>query len=188
MEIQTSSVLPDILIIKPDVFPDERGYFLETFQAERYRRFGMDTIFVQDNLSFSREQVLRGLHYQVGAPQAKLVQVIDGEVFDVAVDVRRGSPSFGRWAGHVLSSGNNLQLFIPEGFAHGFLVRSASALVVYKCTSIYNCGLERGIFWNDPDLNIEWGTAQPILSEKDAHFPNLSAVPAIDLPVFSRTE
>ena len=185
MDIQPSNILPEIRILKPDVFRDERGGFFETFHAGKYRAQGIDPGFVQDNFSFSVKNVIRGLHYQVGRPQGKLVWVPEGEVFDVAVDVRRGSPTFGRWAGHLLSSENNLQLWIPAGFAHGFAVRSERALFAYKCTDFYDPSLERGIRWDDPDLNIPWEAGpQPVVSAKDRQFPLLAAIPEDDLPSY----
>ena len=186
MEIQRSSVLPEIMLLKPDVFPDARGYFYEGYRMERYRSLGIDRIFVQDNFSYSVRNVIRGLHYQAGRPQGKLVWVLEGEVFDVAVDIRRGSPSFGKWAGHLLSSENHFQLYIPEGFAHGFAVRSEHALVAYKCTASYDGTLERGIRWDDSALNINWEIARPVLSDKDLHFPNLADILVDDLPRFDQ--
>lgn len=159
--------LPGVLIIEPDVHGDARGFFMETWQKERYAQYGLPTNFVQDNLSFSHKGVLRGLHYQDPNPQGKLVYVLQGEVFDVAVDIRRGSPTFGQWVGVTLSSENKRQLYIPEGFAHGFCVTSETALFAYKCTDYYNPQAEHGIIWNDPDIGIEWPVKKPILSEKD---------------------
>jgi dTDP-4-dehydrorhamnose 3,5-epimerase len=188
MEVKTSTVLPEIKIIKPAVFLDKRGYFLETYHAGRYIGDGIDAAFVQDNFSYSVRNVIRGLHYQIGTPQAKLVWVIEGEVLDIAVDIRCDSPSFGRWAGHLLSSENHLQLYVPEGFAHGFLVRSEQALVMYKCTDYYDRDRERGIRWDDPELDITWHAVNPILSEKDRHFPFLSAIAENELPAYPAPE
>ncbi len=188
MEIQTSSVVPEIKIVKPAVFTDERGCFLEAYHADRYGRNGIDAVFVQDNVSYSVRNVIRGLHYQMGKPQGKLIWVIAGEVLDIAVDIRRGSPSFGRWVGHLLSSENHLQLYIPEGLAHGFLVRSEQALVMYKCTEYYDRDRERGIRWDDPKLNIHWDVTHPVLSEKDRQFPFLSAITDGELPAYPAPE
>jgi len=170
--IKTS--LEGLLILEPKVFKDQRGYFLETYQRLRYRDCGVDRIFVQDNLSFSTHNTLRGLHFQITQPQTKLVQVITGEIFDVAVDIRRGSATFGKWAGIVLSEENKRQLLVPEGFAHGFCVLSQSAHVAYKCSVFYNPADEGGILWSDPAIGIDWPVKDPILSDKDRQFPCLS--------------
>ena len=164
-----SSELPDVLIIQPRVFEDERGFFLESYQKQRFEAAGIPFDFVQDNHSLSRRGVLRGLHYQIRQAQGKLVRVISGEVFDVAVDIRRSSPTFGRWTGAVLSAANKTMLWIPPGFAHGFYVLSEQAEVLYKATDYYAPQWERTILWNDPDLGIRWpqGPA-PIVSAKDA--------------------
>lgn len=159
--------LPGVLIIEPDVHGDARGFFMETWQQKRYAEYGLPANFVQDNLSLSHKGVLRGLHYQDPNPQGKLVYVLQGEVFDVAVDIRRDSPTFGQWVGVTLSSENKRQLYIPEGFAHGFCVTSETALFAYKCTDYYNPQAEHGIIWNDPDIGIEWPVKKPVLSEKD---------------------
>jgi dTDP-4-dehydrorhamnose 3,5-epimerase len=166
----TPASLPGVLVIEPDVFTDARGTFFESYNAARF-----DTAipgsprFVQDNQSTSAKHVLRGLHYQITKPQAKLVRVIAGEIFDVSVDLRRSSPTFGRWNGIVLSSANRRQVWVPEGFAHGFLVLSDSADVLYKTTDYYTPPAERTLQWNDPDLAVAWPiTAPVILSEKDA--------------------
>ncbi len=163
----TETNLKDVLLIEPDVFGDERGFFFESYNLARYRELGIDETFVQDNHSQSVRNTVRGLHYQVNPGQGKLVRVVVGEVFDVAVDIRFGSPTFGRWTGHYLSAGNKLQLYIPAGFAHGFCVTSDVAEFEYKCTSFYSPRDERGILWNDPDLNIDWPVDEPILSGKD---------------------
>ena len=160
--------LPGVLLIETRRFDDKRGWFLESWNAARYREAGVDLSFVQDNVSFSRKGVLRGLHFQDPHPQGKLVWVVQGEVWDVAVDVRRGSPTFGRWLGHTLSANNARQLFIPEGFAHGFVVLSETALVCYKCTAPYRPEAERTLRWDDPDVGIEWPISDPVVSEKDA--------------------
>jgi dTDP-4-dehydrorhamnose 3,5-epimerase len=175
----------DLVILEPRVFADNRGHFLELFQAERYLEHGVPGRFVQDNLSYSTKGVVRGLHYQLGRPQGKLVGVIQGVVFDVAVDIRTGSPTFGRYTGIVLSSENYPQVYIPEGFAHGFCVLSESAIVLYKCTDYYVPREERGIRWNDPSLNIAWPVRTPVLSEKDAAYPLLKDMGEDQLPPFS---
>lgn len=156
-----------VMIIEPDVAGDKRGFFMETYSRKRYTDIGLPDEFVQDNLSWSGKGVLRGLHYQLEHPQAKLVQVLKGEVFDVAVDIRVGSPFFGQWAGVMLSEDNKRQLYIPKGFAHGFCVTSENALFHYKCGDYYTPNDEYGLLWSDPDLGIVWPLDQPILSEKD---------------------
>jgi dTDP-4-dehydrorhamnose 3,5-epimerase len=174
----------DLVVLEPRVFTDNRGYFFEIYQAERYREYGIPDRFVQDNLSVSTHGVLRGLHYQLGRPQGKLVSVMEGTVFDVSVDIRRGSLTFGHYDGLVLSSENHRQVYIPEGFAHGFCVLSEAAIVVYKCTDYYDPKEERGIRWDDPSLNIAWPITTPVLSEKDAAYPFLSAMGVDQLPKF----
>lgn len=159
--------LSGLLLIRPDVFGDARGFFQETWNLRRYTEGGLDRQFVQDNLSFSKKGILRGLHFQNPRPQSKLVHVLQGEVFDVAVDIRADSPSFGQWYGVHLSSENHLQLFIPEGFAHGFCVTSDTALFTYKCSDFYSPESECCIAWNDPVLDIEWPIENPELSPKD---------------------
>jgi dTDP-4-dehydrorhamnose 3,5-epimerase len=159
--------LPGVLIIEPKVFGDDRGFFMETWNKERYAEAGIPTEFVQDNISFSKKGVLRGLHFQDPNPQGKLVSVLQGEVYDVAVDIRRGSPAFGKWVGVSLSSDNKRQLYVPEGFAHGFCVTSETALFSYKCTDWYNSKAEKTLLWNDPGLGIKWPLEKPRLSEKD---------------------
>lgn len=164
-----STKLHDCVIIEPKVFGDERGFFLETFQAERYAELaGITLPFVQDNHSRSSSAVLRGLHYQKTKPQGKLVRVVRGEVYDVAVDIRHGSPTFGQWEGIILSEENKRQFWVPPGFAHGFLVLSDTADFEYKCTDYYDPADEGSVLWNDPDLDIPWPIATPILSIKDA--------------------
>ncbi len=180
--IQTS--IPDVLIIKPQVFGDQRGFFMETFHAERYRNAGIAGPFVQDNFSRSVRNVLRGLHYQVRKPQGKLVQVMKGKVYDVAVDIRSGSPYFGRWEGIELSEENNTQFYVPPGFAHGFCVLSDVVDFAYKCTDYYNPEDEAGICWNDPDIGIDWPLDDPVLSSKDTTYPVLKDVPSDKLPNF----
>jgi dTDP-4-dehydrorhamnose 3,5-epimerase len=166
--------VPDVLIIEPDVYSDARGFFLETYHAARYRAHGIDGPFVQDNHSRSRAGTLRGLHLQVGRPQGKLVRVIAGEIYDVGVDVRRGSPTFGQWAGTLLSAENFRQCYIPAGFAHGFCVLSEVAEVEYKCTDLYEPSSEIGIAWNDPALGIAWPVEDPLLSDRDRSHPKLA--------------
>lgn len=169
--------LAGLRLIEPDVFGDARGFFTELWNAERYRAHGLEVLFVQDNLSWSRRASLRGLHFQNPTPQGKLVTVLEGEVFDVAVDLRRGSPTFGRWEGVRLSSENRRQLYVPEGFAHGFQVLSENALFYYKCTAAYAAGHERAVRWDDPDLAIAWPLPEPVLSTKDAAAPRLRDLP-----------
>lgn len=163
----SSTNLPEVLLIEPDVFGDERGYFCETWQKQRYADHGLAVDFVQDNLSFSQQNILRGLHVQNPYAQGKLVHVLQGEVFDVAVDIRAGSPNFGRWVGVYLSAENHHQLYIPPGFAHGFCVTSATALFAYKCTELYHPETEFSVAWNDADIGIQWPITSPNLSKKD---------------------
>ena len=179
----TNSPLPGVVIVEPLVFSDERGFFLETYHREKYVRGGIDAVFVQDNHSRSRKGVLRGLHYQLNAPQAKLVYVVSGEIFDVAVDIRRNSPTFGRWTGARLSSENHRQLFVPEGFAHGFCTLSPKADVIYKCSNLYDPEDDFGLLWNDPEVGIQWPLSDPVISEKDRVHPTLKTMPADRLPV-----
>jgi dTDP-4-dehydrorhamnose 3,5-epimerase len=168
--------VPDVLIIEPDVVRDARGFFVETYQTERYRSVGIDDHFVQDNSSRSIAGTVRGLHLQVSRPQAKLVRVTAGVVYDVAVDVRRGSPTFGQWVAVELSADNFKQCYIPEGFAHGFAVLSPHADIEYKCTGLYDPASEVGIAWNDPAIGITWPLDRPpILSERDRTHPTLAA-------------
>jgi len=177
--------LPEVLIIEPAVFGDARGFFMETWHQKRCAAVGLPTSFVQDNLSFSRQGTLRGLHFQHPHAQGKLVYVLQGEVFDVAVDIRFGSPTFGQWVGITLSAGNKRQLFIPPGFAHGFCVTSETALFAYKCTDFYNPQAEGGIIWNDPDIGIAWPIDTPVLSEKDRNYPRLKELPPGRLPQYA---
>ena len=173
----TPTALPEVLLLEPDVFGDARGYFLETWSRERYRALGIGCDFVQDNLSRSSRGVLRGMHMQNPYTQAKLVSVPQGEVFDVAVDVRVGSPRFGKWVGVTLSSENKRQLFIPAGFAHGFCVVSDDVLFSYKCSDSYHPETEVGFRWNDPDVGIAWPIEAPSLSKKDAAYARLADIP-----------
>jgi dTDP-4-dehydrorhamnose 3,5-epimerase len=178
--------LPGVLIIEPAVFGDARGFFMEIWNEKRYAATGLLASFVQDNLSFSRQGTLRGLHFQHPNAQGKLVFVLQGEVFDVAVDIRNGSPTFGQWVGVILSADNKRQLYIPEGFAHGFCVISETALFAYKCTDFYNPKTESGIAWDDPDIGITWPNNKPILSEKDRNYPRLKELPPGRLPQYRR--
>jgi len=166
MKIQ-STLLPGVLLIEPKVIPDSRGTFQEMFQEERYRRAGIKERFVQDNFSRSCRGTLRGMHYQIDRPQGKLVQAIRGELFDVAVDLRQDSPTFGQWQGVYLSDVNHRQLYIPPGLAHGFCVVSETADFYYKCTDYYQPHLEQTLLWNDPQVAIDWPLDDPLLSEKD---------------------
>lgn len=165
--------IPDVKLIKPRRFDDDRGFFQQTYQRAQYVAAGIDAVFVQDNWSRSSKGVLRGLHYQFEHAQAKLVSVIQGEVFDVAVDMRRNSPTFGQWVGDRLSAENGYQLFIPKGFAHGFMVLSDTVDFMYKCDDFYAPGDEYGVIWNDPDIGIEWPMViNPLVSDKDEVLPS----------------
>lgn len=166
--------LPGVLIVEPEVFADGRGFFMETYHEARYREHGIKGPFVQDNHSRSVAGTVRGLHLQVRRPQGKLVRVIEGEVFDVSVDVRRGSPTFGRWVGVTLTAENVRQCYVPPGFAHGFCVLSPIAQVEYKCTEFYDPGGELGVAWNDPALAIAWPVREPVLSARDKGHPTLA--------------
>lgn len=168
--------LPGVLLIEPDVYRDPRGFFLETYQETKYHDGGISEVFVQDNHSRSVGPILRGLHLQLSRPQGKLVRVVEGEIFDVAVDLRRGSPHFGRWVGFTLSAGNFFQCYIPPGFAHGFCVTGECAQVEYKCTALYDPRDELSIRWSDPDLAVRWPLADPLLSPKDGNAPTLAEV------------
>ena len=172
------------MVIEPAVFGDGRGYFFETWNADRYGEHGLPARFVQSNISSSARGVLRGLHYQWPNPQGKLVSVLEGEVYDVAVDIRRGSPHFGRWAAVVLSAENKRQLWIPEGFAHGFVVLSERAIFSYLCTAQYDKAADAGVRWNDAAIGIDWPISEPLLSDKDAKAPFLSDVAADRLPPY----
>lgn len=174
--------IPGVLIVEPPVFGDTRGFFMETWRQERYEQLGIKEKFVQDNLSFSSKGILRGLHYQHPHEQGKLVTVVQGEVFDVAVDIRHGSPAFGQWVGVTLSGDNHRQLWIPPGLAHGFCVLSDTAYFMYKCTDVYTPAAEGGIIWNDPDIGIDWPVQGPVLSAKDQVYPRLRDIPADRLP------
>ncbi|MCL4279587.1 MAG: dTDP-4-dehydrorhamnose 3,5-epimerase [Ignavibacteriaceae bacterium] len=173
----TRTDIPGLLIIEPDVFKDDRGYFFESFSKNRYKEIGLPEEFVQDNISKSKIGTVRGLHYQVGEKaQGKLCQVIEGEALDVAVDIRFNSPTFGKYFSLILDSEKKLQLWIPQGFAHGFSVLSEEAIFSYKCTNYYSKPDERTIIFNDQDLNIDWKVEQPIVSEKDLRAKNFKAI------------
>jgi dTDP-4-dehydrorhamnose 3,5-epimerase len=182
----TPSIIPDVLIIEPEVYRDGRGFFVEFYHADKYRANGIAETFVQDNHSCSAARTLRGLHMQRRRPQAKLVRVIAGEIFDVAVDLRRGSPTFGRSVGVVLSAANFRQCYIPIGFAHGFCALTPGTEVEYKCSDVYDAADEFGIAWNDPTLAIEWPINDPLLSERDRSHPTLAEI-ADDLPSYTGT-
>lgn len=177
--------LPGVLIVEPDRFGDDRGFFQEIWHEGRYKDAGILGPFVQDNMSLSGGGVLRGLHLQNPNGQGKLVYALQGEVFDVAVDLRVGSPTFGRWAGAVLPADTGRQLWIPEGFGHGFCVLSESALFAYKCTDLYSRDAELSVLWNDPDIGIDWPLDDPLVSEKDAAAPRLSDIDRSRLPAYS---
>lgn len=179
-----STPLPGVIVIEPRVFGDSRGFFMETYQAKRYEDAGIKESFVQDNASRSRKGVLRGLHYQLKHPQGKLVSVSRGEIFDVAVDIRVGSPTFGQHYSQILSEENHLQMYIPPGFAHGFCVMSDVADFSYKCTDYYDVASERSLTWNDPQLEIVWPLTEVTLSEKDKNSVCLGDMPDVDLPKY----
>ena len=178
------TTLPGVIVIEPKVFGDQRGFFQETYHAQRYREAGLDVTFVQDNHSRSRRGVLRGLHYQMIQMQGKLVSVTRGEVFDVAVDIRKGSATFGQWYGTHLNDENHRQMYVPPGYAHGFCVLSETVDFIYKCTDYYHPQSEKGVLWNDPEIGIEWPISidEVILSEKDQKNRRLSEVAKEDLP------
>ncbi len=178
----TPTAITDVLVIEPDVFGDHRGFFMETYQRQRYMDHGIRDEFVQDNLSFSVYGTLRGLHFQIRRPQAKLVQVIEGVIYDVAVDLRPSSRSYRQWVGVSLSSENRRQLYIPEGFAHGFCVTSKTAYFSYKCSDYYLPEDEGGIHWTDPDIGIDWPVDDPIVSAKDQQLPMHRTLAASQLP------
>lgn len=176
--------LPGVILLEPRAFGDPRGFFMETYQQARYREAGLPEQFVQDNHSRSRQGVLRGLHYQLIQPQGKLVWAARGRMFDVAVDIRRGWPTFGRWVGFILDDIDHRQLYIPPGFAHGFCVLSEEADFLYKCTDYYHPSSEQGILWNDPAIGIAWPIQEPSLSDKDARLPRLAEQAPDKLPVY----
>lgn len=177
--------IPGVLVIDPAVHRDARGYFFESYRADRLAAAGIHRTFVQDNVSRSVRGVVRGLHYQLANPQAKLITVLRGEVFDVVADIRRGSPTFGRWMGIILSEANHRQLFVPEGCAHGFMALSDVVDFHYKNSAFYTPGDEYGILWNDPDLAVDWPDAASSLSPKDAALPRLRQAPTDHLPRWS---
>lgn len=180
------TALPGVMVIEPDVIKDSRGFFMEIFHQKKYAGCGISKPFVQDNFSRSCKGTLRGLHYQLNHPQAKLVYVTTGEIYDVVVDIRRGSPTFGKWVGVYLSSENRRQLFIPEGFAHGFCVLSETVDFFYKCTDLYHPGDDHVILWSDPALGIDWPVKDPLLSAKDSRQLSLKDVPQELLPVYKK--
>lgn len=186
MKVESTS-LPGVLMIEPERYGDGRGFFLEAWHLRRYAEAGIDAAFVQDNVSYSERNVLRGLHLQNPNAQGKLIWVLQGEVFDAVVDLRRGSPSFGRWTGVVLSSQNQRQLWVPEGYGHGFCVLSEAALFAYKCTDFYVPESELTVRWNDPDIGIEWPLPDPVLSERDGNAELLATLDPALLPVYSPT-
>lgn len=175
--------LPGPLIIKPQIFKDARGFFYESYQKEKFQKNGILEEFIQDNQSSSVKGTLRGLHYQLKRPQAKLCRVIKGSVFDVAVDIRKDSPSFGKWTSVILSEENQIEFYIPSGFAHGFCVLSERAEFLYKCSDYYYPEDSYGIIWNDPELKIDWPLANPLLSEKDAACPSIHTIDPQFLPI-----
>lgn len=178
------TTLPGVCIIEPDVFRDRRGFFLESYHRTKFAEMGITEQFVQDNHSCSTRGTLRGLHYQLLHPQAKVCRVIEGEALDVAVDIRVGSPHFGKWVGVVLSAERQNQIYIPKGFAHGFQAVSETVQLLYKCSEFYLPDDEYGVLWNDPDLNIIWDETEPLLSEKDRNLPLLAKIPHSLLPVY----
>ena len=180
--IETS--LPGCVVIEPQVFGDSRGFFYESYNEAKYREAGIDRRFVQSNVSRSARGVLRGLHYQWPNPQGKLVSVLEGEVYDVAVDIRRGSPTFGQWAGVMLTAENHRHFWIPEGFAHGFCVLSEFATFSYQCTDLYDAKADGGVRWNDPAIGIDWPVSEPLLSDKDSKTPLLADVSPDSLPEY----
>jgi dTDP-4-dehydrorhamnose 3,5-epimerase len=176
--------LPGVCILEPAVFGDARGFFYESYNAATFAELGIEAQFVQANVSRSAQGVLHGLHYQWPHPQGKLVSVLEGEVYDVAVDIRRGSPTFGRWSAAMLSADNKRHFWIPEGFAHGFCVVSESAVFTYQCTTLYDARADAGIRWNDGDIGIDWPVGTPLLSDKDTRTPFLAGIAADRLPVY----
>ena len=172
--IQTD--IPDVILVKPSVIKDHRGFFMESYHIENFSMGGIDCTFVQDNHAKSIQNTLRGLHFQVNFPQAKLLRCLKGNVFDVAVDIRKDSEYFGKWVGEELSQENKFQLFIPTGFAHGYYVMSEIAEIAYKCSEIYHPEKEKGVRWDDPDIGIEWPGTNPVLSNKDIKLPMLHSL------------
>jgi dTDP-4-dehydrorhamnose 3,5-epimerase len=180
--IETS--LPGVYLIEPTLFEDERGFFFESYNENKFAELGVKDRFVQDNHAKSVKHTLRGLHYQIEHPQAKLCRVIQGEVLDVVVDIRRGSPHFGKWESGVLSAENKRQMYVPPGFAHGYVVLSETAEFLYKCSDFYYPEHERGVAWNDPEIGVSWGVENPILSARDRKSPRLSKIPPANLPAY----
>ncbi len=180
----TRTALPECVVVEPAVHGDARGFFYESFHARKFADAGLDLHFVQTNVSRSARGVLRGLHYQWPNPQGKLVSVLEGEVYDVAVDIRAGSPRFGQWAAVILSAGNKRHFWIPEGFAHGFAVLSEHASFIYQCTALYDAAADASVRWNDAAIAIDWPIAEPLLSEKDLKAPFLADIARERLPVF----
>jgi dTDP-4-dehydrorhamnose 3,5-epimerase len=180
----TALEVPEVLLLELDCFVDPRGWLVESYRLERYAALGISHTFVQDNASSSMRGVLRGLHFQHPRAQAKLVSVVHGEVFDVAVDVRGGSPTFGRWCGALLSEANRRQLLVPPGFAHGFMATSPHAVVIYKCSEYYSPADERCVRWDDPEIGISWPIDVPLLSPKDSVAPRLRDIPVDQLPPY----
>jgi len=178
----TETTIPGVLLVDPVVHGDARGFFVERYNAPRYAEAGIGPVFVQDNHSRSRVGVLRGLHYQKRRPQGKLVEVLAGRLYDVVVDVRPGSPTYGRWEGFTLDADEHRQLWVPPGLAHGFCVVSESVDFLYKCTDVYQPGDEGGVLWDDPDLEIDWPVDAPLLSDKDRALPRLRDLTPADLP------
>lgn len=178
--------LPGVLMLESDIQSDFRGFYKDLYRLDEYLSSGLDMTFVHDSHTHSVKNVLRGIYYQPLEPLGKLVMAVTGEIYDVAVDIRAGSPHFGKWTGVYLSPYNNRQLYIPEGFAHGFCVLSDSADVIYKCTRYYETGNDYGILWSDPDLDIDWPVKDPVLSERDRNNPRLADIPPANLPAYVR--
>ena len=183
---RTETSLPGVCLIEPSVFEDDRGFFFESYHETKFAELGIRDRFVQDNHARSVRHTLRGLHYQVRHPQAKLCRVIQGEVLDVVVDVRHGSPHFGKWESGILSAQNKREMYVPAGFAHGYLVLSETAEFLYKCSDFYHPEYERGVLWNDPEIAITWGVLAPILSDKDRRNAPLSGIALKELPEYRR--
>lgn len=181
--IETS--IPGVCEFRPDIFEDARGFFMETYHLEKFKALGISDVFVQDGHSLSAKGTLRGLHYQLQRPQAKLCRVVDGEALDVAVDIRVGSPTFGRWASTKLSARTRNLVYVPAGFAHGFVALTHSVQFLYKCSDFYFREDEHGVLWSDPDISILWGITSPIVSDKDSKFSRLSEIPPALLPRYS---
>jgi dTDP-4-dehydrorhamnose 3,5-epimerase len=179
------TAIPGVYELRPNIFRDSRGFFLETYHRRRFAEIGICDSFVQDNFSSSIKNTLRGLHYQLHHPQAKLCRVVEGDALDIVVDIRIGSPHFGKWTSVVLSAKQQNQIYVPGGFAHGFLALTDSVQFLYKCSDFYDAADERGILWNDPTLAISWGLATPLVSEKDATLPCLDAIPREFLPRYA---